>query len=65
MMMMMTLNFKIKKTNKQTNKLVLGPSCVPGFEFAPQLSSVEIAILFSLPIMLKENCLECTSGVIH
>ena len=61
MMMMMTLNFKIKKTNK----LVLGPSCVPGFEFVPQLSSVEIAILFSLPIMLKENCLECTSGIIH
>ena len=45
MMMMMTLNFKIKKTNKQTNKLVLGPSCVPGFEFVPQLSSVEIAIV--------------------
>ena len=60
-MMMMTLNFKIKK---QTNKLVLGPSCVPGFEFVPQLSSVEIAIV-QFAYYVERNCLECTSGVIH
>ena len=38
-----TLNFKIIQNKK--NKLVLGPSCVPRFEFVPELACVEIAIV--------------------
>ena len=45
MMMMMTLNFKIKKqTNKQTN-LFWDLAVYQDLSFVPQLSSVEIAIV--------------------
>ena len=44
-MMMMTLNFKIKKqTNKQTN-LFWDLAVYQDLSFVPQLSSVEIAIV--------------------